>query len=312
MINCLKTFILIGLISIWMQGGCAGIPNEPLPQLSCPMQEAFGKDLNIVSLSKGQTYKLFQKGGEEYGCMGIVWAGQTGTPPHFVTLLKQDGSYLVYDPATKQPVTQDKVGANIAPGVREVDVLLFIYDIPAKDAPTMDCASLVKAGIAGCWANTSCLFVLHGAKIPLDRAKGNGSCRVCQRELCNGKDDNCDLNGEIDEVTEGQNPCGKILNVGCGYADKPVTSQTSGCDGKQGCKCLVYGQQVYVCAGSSSDNVQWMPIDEATKQCNKEASETSAKYSCGNMPLICDLCDGNYSWRSSKAGCPGGVMRYSR
>lgn len=308
-----KAFLVVAVALFSLQGGCScgGREEPPDAGAECDPAKEFGT--TGVVLPGKAPYKLFTSQKEEYGCMGIFWEGQTGSPPSYRTLIKKDGSYLIYNEKTKNWGTNEKVYATVGSGVDFIDIMIFVYKVTAKEATTLNCASLVKGGATGCWKNDQCLFAWKHEKVPMDATAGNGTCRICRREVCDGKDNNCDSAKKADEVdAAGNSACGKVLGTECGYSKDPVTTKTPGCSATSTCSCIIHKDQVYVCAGATSDKVQWMPIAQAAAACTMKGVNDGAKFACGKMALICDECAGKPSWRDMNGSCNDGIMSYKR
>lgn len=306
---------LVGLFVVtctWNAVGCGGVPNEPLLRFAgvkeCNPNEVF-KPFGGIPLTPPPKVEssIFVKG-ERVGCLGVFWDGQTDAPPVFSVLLKEDGSYLVYDPNTKQPATQDnKIGAAVSPGVPKVNVVLCLTNTPSANILDLNCNNLVKGGIAGCMSASGRLFGWYAQDIPLNPAEGNGTCKICHSERCDNKDNDCD--GEIDE----DGACGSILGASCKAYDKPqLDANAPKCTSSAECSCLRLSDgSYYVCAGPDAKSVAWAPVATAGSACNKSVAEgppASNIYSCGSQSLVCDLCDGKYVWRLQTGRCSAGVL----
>lgn len=306
---------LVGLLAVlctWNALGCGGTPNEPLLRFAgvkeCNPNEVF-KPYGGIPLSPPPKVdsSVFVKG-ERAGCLGVYWDGQTGDPPTFAVLVKEDGSYLVYDPDTKQPATQDnKIGATVSPGVPKVNVAICITNTPSANILDLNCNALMKGGIANCMANSSRLFGWQGLDIPLNPSEGNGTCKLCYSERCDNLDNDCD--GQVDE----DGACGSILGVSCKAYDKPaIDAGAPKCSAQEECGCLrLSNGSYYVCAGPDAQSVAWVPVATGGSACTQQVAvgpPANNIYYCGREALVCDQCDTNYVWRRQKDRCSAGTM----
>ncbi len=285
-----KLFISVfylGFLFFFLSTGCGGVPEVPLLNFSA----------KECSLSAKFPH-LFKKK-EAYGCLAVYWEGQSKniTPPNFPVVVKSDGTYLVYDKETDTFVSADKpISVTVDPGVSEVNVAVFIIDVlkGREEIKKFSCDNLVGARLNGCWNDKACKVVWYATNVPLNPEKGNGSCQICQRELCNGKDDDCD--GQTDE----DNACGYVLNSPCFYSK---TIPKKPCDTNSPCQCAVVGGQVYVCWGVSN-NQSWRALPGGIDRCTSGINELRF---CGKDQLFCDKCnEGNsfvYKWSLNSQRC---------
>lgn len=258
------------------------------------------------------THTLFAGGRAEYGCIGLHWDGQKNDPPAFIAKLKADGSYEVFSPGSRTFMA-DNVVANVSPGVDKLDAYFYVLKVTSEqDALKLDCTNIAKGRESGCWSNNSCLF---SWKVTGTTAVGEGgSCGLCRREVCDGKDNDCD--GQTDE----DGVCGKLFtNLNCGFHKGPtVPPTTPGCNPTGTCACLVTTtQKVYVCGSTTQGKAAWVPLEQAQSGCKKsEDTKTTKNYFCGSEKLLCDSCGAAQgltpAWRYTSKGCQGGRMVYSK
>jgi hypothetical protein len=285
---CLTLVVGCGVpdVSIVPPGG-----KECNPQTVFPKGAPFPQD--------GKNEPMFQADGKQYACMSVVWEGLSKPEIGYLARIGKDGKYEVQDPVTKQ-FSADKVGHTVAPGVEKVDVLFYFFKGKGEG---LDCTKVAQGGLAGCLSSPDCLLVWRTAGVPLDPNKGKGTCSLCTRELCDGKDNDCD--GKIDN----NGACGTILKQDCQYVAK-VDAKTPGCENGGSCSCRVDAAgTVYVCAGTDAKTSNWQPLSTIQGQCKTKADGNKTSY-CGNIELICDACstDGSYVWRDRKGGCRAGTL----
>jgi len=300
-----KYVISLGFLLLIASEGCGGIPGTSALSFSgkpeCDPQKAFAAGVPFV---KGSKYKAFSKG-DEFGCLGITWTGITKDPPAFLVQVKKDGTYLVQDPQTKK-FTQDKIGATIDSGVDKIDTFILIYK-DKQTAEKLDCGAIAKGGVAGCWADERCVFGWLGKDIPV--AGTGGSCKLCVREQCNGKDDDCD---GVNDQEENPPACGSLMNKACQFAET-VTAQTKGCDSGNKCTCLVdKAGKAYVCASAQQGKqLAWKEVSTVAGLCTD--ANDGKQHFCGGRALLCDKCDNKRVWRSATGGgCGDGVLSHSK
>jgi hypothetical protein len=314
--NRLRLLLVLALPIIGMVfSGCPG-PGDPVfgscaACTECNPKTAFANA--TVPLPQGASHVLFSGGKPEYGCIGVTWAGQKDAPPGFVAKLNADGSYEVLNPTTRTFTSSDQIVANVAPGVGEITAWFFVFKGTEQEALTLDCSNVAKGGSVGCVNNPACLF---SWQVKTNAAGQGGTCSLCRRELCNGKDDDCD--GDIDE----DGACGRLFaTVYCKSYDKPTLDDGAPkCDGNSACSCLVLNdasKSVYVCAGDKQENVKWTKLSDAQAGC-KTAADASVgkKFFCSSEPLICDTCPSltpKVGWRftgQNRQGCTSGNMTF--
>ncbi len=306
----MKCLALFGVLTPLLFGACGGIPDNSLLRFTgvkaCNPNVVF-KPLNGIPLKDAGKFEpnIFVKG-DRAGCIGVFWEGQTGNSPYFATVIKQDGSYIVYDPNTKQPVVgKNKLGATVAPGVSEVNVVICVMNSPTSKVLDLDCKNIVKGQVSGCLNNTSALYAWQGKLIPMEASKGNGTCTLCHHEVCDGKDNDC--NGKVDDG----GACGRILGKDCkSYADLKSAPK---CNSKEACQCIrLPNKDYYVCYGKTTGAVQWTKVSSAAATCTKAVSQSPDpnvnRSFCGSISLVCDTCDKKLVWRT-KGRCSEGQLR---
>ncbi len=275
-----KFFALLLLLGALSFEGCGG---KNTASFQCSGLKQLFPTLTIP-LSKGQAYTLFKrKDKTEYGCMGVLWEGQTNDPPSFVMKVNSDGSYQLQNPTTKQFVAEG-ISGTVAAGIDKVRIVAFIMKnaTPAN----LNCVSIIKGDLAGCWDNANCVMAWNIKDVP-SGSDGPGTCQICQRELCNGKDDDCD--GQVDEEV-----CGKVMGIPCKYA-KQISGTCSG-----NCSCVLVGPQKtpYVCTAPKGGQLSWQPLSSVMSQC-QAAKDDGKEYLCGtNVNLLCDTCEGKKVFRN--------------
>lgn len=311
--GCVGLVLLVALLS----GACGGIPDDPLTSRvadnsKCNPKTAFA---NGVLQQDNKRYVLFQKK-EEYGCMGVTWAGREDDPKGFVVQLKQDGSYLVMDPTTKKFTNDTKIGETVAAGINKVTLSIYFMKVDAAQATSLNCPDIIKGDLRGCWSNANCLMVWRGENLPMDANGEKGSCRLCAREECNGVDNDC--NGKVDEG-EGNDPpaCGVLVNQPCKFTNKEtIDSKAFPCSKDTACSCfLTPSRQVFFCGGEPGKPFAWRNITTVNPQCTDQNDGKS--YQCGKTALICDICgsgaDKKRTWRAtSSTSCANGTLDYGR
>ena len=278
-----KLFFLFLVLSLTSFGACGGKNSE---KFQCAGLKKIFPNLT-VPLPKGQRYTLFKtKNKTEYGCMGVVWEGQTNDPPSYIMKITADGNYQLQNPTTKKFMS-DGINGTVAAGISKVRIVAFI--MKGANPTSLNCTSIIKGDLAGCWDNSNCLMAWNITDVP-STSDGSGSCQICQREVCNGKDDNC--NGKIDEGV-----CGKVMGIQCKYATKLSPS----CNGN--CSCIVVGSQktTYVCTGAAKTTLSWQTIDSVMGLCASDKDD-GKNYFCGsNVKLLCDTCASKKVFRHTEA-----------
>lgn len=294
--------LALSVLGAFASVGCS---SKPDPILQCRGQAGTNPttvfpNKTVVLGGASGSYELF-KGGKEYGCLGITWEGQTN-PVTYIAEVKSDGTYLLQDPSSKQFVA-DGVRTNIAAGVAKIDVWLYLLK---RDPAQLDCKAVVQSGLQGCLqVGGDCLFAWRSVGVPAS-AEGTGTCRLCSRELCNGKDDNCDAKGEVDEGKA----CGSVLGQGCRFVPE-VKPDTAGCTAAAACECLRDSQgAIYVCAAPADPNdgqkpdaaqLKWTIVEEAAKLCTQGGPVKT--YFCAKSELVCDTCGGKAVFRPRTEAC---------
>jgi hypothetical protein len=253
-----RALVLVVLLG-WL--GCAGVPNTPILDFK-------GKAECDPTKVVGAT--AFAKGGKAYGCLSLTNTGKDDQV--FPIQINKDGTYMVQDPSSGE-FTDEKIGAAVAAGVEKINIdIYFLQEDPAKINKDY-CTNIAKEKVAGCLANAKCLFVWRGEQLPLDRKADPGTCRICSKEKCNGKDDNCD--GTADE----NNACGTIIGYRCEYG-----KETPGpCTPAGPCRCVVTPQGKQICYGTKSFEQKWKPYSEVQAQCT-----AGSKFFCNSDTIQCD------------------------
>lgn len=272
----------------------------------CNPTQAFAGGVVEIGTTK---HTLFSAGGVEYGCIGVTWEGQGTDVIGYIAKLKSDGTYEVFDPSTRQ-FAADGIAATVAPGVGQIDALFFVMKVAnEQEALGLNCADVVKGKVNGCFALENCLFAWQVKGAPV--AGNGGTCSLCRREVCNGKDDDCnDANGD-------GSSCGYLFSqtqpVNC-TAIATETAPTDGCSPTGTCACVITPtNKVFVCAGKTAADAKWVPIETVTSQCN-DVSQTSGspKYFCAGQEMVCDSCpNGTVGWKRT-GGCEAGQLIYSQ
>lgn len=294
----------IGILLLLISSGCGGIPETSILECSGPPpNKVYSKG---VILNDRKFYQIFSKA-EEFACLTITWSGQKNAPRAYLAKVSKDGTYQIFDQKTKQ-FTTEKLGATVAAGVDKVDVTLLFYKVAnAQEAQQLNCATLVKGGLSGCWGDQRCTFAMQNKDVPTNGSAAQ--CKFCSRELCNGKDDDC--NGQIDDGTPAA--CGSLMNRPCKYYPKvQVTGEP--CTAQSKCTCLVTPPgQIYVCGGQPGQKPQWKNISNVNSLCIER--NDGKFYNCGQEKLICDTCGKNSkrSWRATTPGkCNDGTLHYTK
>lgn len=277
----------------WLLAGACGGRTTPIvcSDAAQSPKAIFGAALQIPT--PDGPYKLFQ-GGKEYGCVGLRWSGQAGDPPTYVVQYNPDGKYLVRDAGGT--FSDASVSASVAAGVDKFDVYFFL----SKESPdSIDCKGYLQRGLESCvskvGANAKCVLAwrIQGASMGGD----NGTCRLCYREQCNGRDDDCNDDGTGKGVDDA-GACGSVLGQSCLYVPT-VDAKTAGCDAStKDIKCLLdKGNEAYLCAGTVAEPaaLQWRKVSEVAAGCNDANDGKSIK--TGSKELLCDLCDSKRTFR---------------
>ncbi|MEM1009291.1 MAG: hypothetical protein AAGJ35_09825, partial [Myxococcota bacterium] len=257
--------------------------DEPLVCSAETPKQRFGDALEIPTQSGN--YKLFGKG-EEFGCVGLKWEGQTGAPPAFVVKFSADGKYQVRNTAGE--FVDASLSASVAAGVQKFNVVFLISRENPKD---LDCSGYVTRGIAGCFGDDNCLMGWRFSEVEVNG--GSGTCSLCSQETCSAKDEDCD--GKVDEGA-----CGKVRNTNCTKVGN-VDQNTPGCqDDTQECGCLVDEKdQVHVCVSTPGADpkppLKWTLLSEVTKQCTGDV-----KILCGESSFFCEKCGETRVWRAAE------------
>ncbi len=277
----------------WMLAGACGGRTTPIVCSDATQgpKAIFGEALQIPT--PDGPYKLFQ-GGKEYGCVGLRWSNQAGDPPSFVVQYNPDGKYLVRDGSGN--FSDASVSAAVSAGVDKFDVFFFL----SKESPdSIDCKSYVQRGLESCvskvGANAKCVLAwrIQGVTMGGD----NGVCKLCYREQCNGRDDDCNDDGSGTGIDDA-GACGSVLGQSCLFVPT-VDAKTAGCDANtKDIKCLLDGNnEAYLCAGTVAEPtaLQWRKVPEVAAGCND--ANDGKSINTGGKELLCDLCDNKRTFR---------------
>ncbi|HAA55494.1 MAG TPA: hypothetical protein DCE42_12105 [Myxococcales bacterium] len=246
-------------------------------------------NLTVTGLDQTPTYKLFEKG-SEFGCLGLIWDEQSGEPPAYRVQLNADGTYKLQNPTTKEFVDAP-LNATVAAGVPKVDMHVYIFR-NVTDVNALDCTNIIRGKLdGGCWNNSNCVFAILMKDLP--SGGGSATCSICQREICNTKDDDCD--GQVDEgdPETGVAPCGSVIGAACQSAP---SVPTSACPATSACSCLNVNGQIYVCAGADAASQAWTPINTVAGLCASGADDGKSHF-CGSDEMLCDECDNKRVFR---------------
>lgn len=287
----LASVALMG-VGLLLAGACGGRTTPIIcGDATQSPKSIFGDALEVPT--PAGAYKLFQNG-QEFGCMGLRWTSQTGDPPNFIVKFTQDGKYLVRDASGN--FSDASVTTSVPAGVDKFDVYFFV----SKESPdTIDCRSYLQRGLDGCIArsgsNAQCVFAWRLKDVAM--SGDNGVCRLCYREQCNGKDDDCNDDGTGVGVDDA-GTCGSILGQSCKYV-ATVDSSTPGCDANtKDIKCLLdQTNTAYVCIGTVAEptTLQWRKIPDVAPGCTD--ANDGKTLMVGAKEMLCDTCDGKRTFR---------------